>query len=226
MTEPTEPQPADESTIEEQRREWENVDDSVSEDRDGWEVDAAVALLRSRTVTVEGRTYSVDEIKPQIGFLEARLSTGNEQFSCELHYSESLGYSIEMRSDTVEILDQPNGNHSTEIVVERLENSPWPDQTEPLLEAIENDATLNAEQWYQAIQATNGQVALGFYQDSLDRLAQVMFWTPDNRLQVVSSDMNWKGSIPEMIEALETDALEPIAVPIEQAKQMGGYDEQ
>lgn len=219
------PQSTDESTIEEQRREWEDVEDSISEDRDGWEVDAAVDLLRSRTVTVEGRTYSVNEIKPQIGFLEARLSSGSEQFSCEFHYSDSLGYSIEMRSDTVKIPGQPNSKHSTELVVERLENSPWPDQVEPLLDAIENDADLNAETWYQAMKATNGQVALGLHQPSLDRLAQVMFWTPNDRLQVVSDDMNWKGGIPEMIEALETDALEPIAVPIEQAKQMGGYDE-
>lgn len=226
MPAPTETQSVDESEIEEQRRQWKDVQDSVAKDRDGWEVDTAVALLCSGTVMVEGRAYTVEAIDPQVRYLEAQLSTGSERFSCELHYSETLGYSIEMRSEVVEIPDTEDCEDATEIVVNRLKSSPWPNQTEALLEAIANDTNIDAEEWYQAMKATNGQVALGFYQRSLDRLTQVMFWTPHKRLQVVSDDMSWKGGIPEMIEALETDAIEPIAVPIEQAKQMGGYDEQ
>jgi len=110
-------------------------------------------------------------------------------------------------------------------VIERLEASPWPGLVEPVFDVIENDASLTADEWYDALKATNGQVALGFRQEDTDRVAQAWFWTPDEGLHVVSREMQWQGSIPELIDTLKTDGITPVPVPIERAHAMGGRED-
>lgn len=102
---------------EEAREVWE--DQEGHEHREGWEVDTAVRLLEARAIKISGRWMVVRQVEPQIEFVDLEVQYLGEHYGAELHRSETMGYSISLYCDDIEVPEsrdlQIEGNVGLEV---------------------------------------------------------------------------------------------------------------